>query len=75
MFIVPDDVAPVVFPEAERDTVEKFVTDGVVTEIVMLPAPTPTLTIPAPDTFNKLENVPDELEVVFPNAVRDIDEV
>ncbi len=68
---VPEEVAPVVLPEAERDTVEKLVTDGVVAEIVRLPAPTPTLIIPAPDTLRRFENVPAELEVVFPNAVRD----
>jgi len=72
---VPDDVAPVVLPDAERDTVEKFVTEGVVAEIVILPAPAPTLTIPAPDMLSKLENVPDVLPVVFPNAVMDMDEV
>ena len=75
LFIVPDDVAPVVFPDAERDTVEKFVTEGVVAEIVMLPAPAPTLTIPAPDILSKLENVPDALPVVFPRAVRDTEDV
>ena len=75
LFIVPDDVAPVVFPDADRDTVEKFVTEGVVAEIVILPAPAPTLTIPAPDMLSRFENVPDALPVVFPRAVRDTEEV
>ncbi len=73
LFIVPDDVAPVVLPEAERDTVEKFVATG--TDIVMLPAPAPTLTAPAPEMFNTFENVPEELPVVLPKAVSDTDEV
>jgi hypothetical protein len=50
-------------------------TDGVVAEIVMLPAPTPALTIPAPDTFKRFENVPVELLVVLPTAVSDTDDV
>jgi hypothetical protein len=44
-------------------------------EIVILPAPAPTLIIPAPETFSKLLNVPEELLVVFPKAVRDTEEV
>ena len=43
--------------------------------MVMLCAPNPTLTMPAPDTLNKLENVPEELDVVFPNAVSEIEDV
>jgi hypothetical protein len=39
------------------------------------PAPTPTEAMPAPEIFKRLENVPDELDVVFPNAVSDIEDV
>lgn len=46
----------------------KFVAIG--DEIVILPAPTPTLTAPAPEIFKSPEKVPAELEVVFPRAVR-----
>jgi hypothetical protein len=62
-------------PEAVSEIVEKFVTEGVVAEMVMLPAPTPTETIPAPEMLSRFENVPEELEVVFPKAVRDTEEV
>lgn len=68
---VPELVAPVVFPLAERETVEKFVTVGVVAEMVMLPAPAPTEIIPAPLMFKRLLKVPDELPVVFPRAVKE----
>ena len=50
-------------------------TDGVLAEIVIDCAPTPTLTIPAPETFSKLLAVPAELTVVFPSAVSETDEV
>ena len=50
---VPDEVAPVVLPEADSETVEKLVTEGVVAEIVMLCAPTPTLMIPAPEMLTR----------------------
>lgn len=66
LFIVPDDVAPVVLPEAEREMVEKLVAIGA--EIVMLCAPTPTLTAPAPEMFTRFVCVPEELTVVFPRA-------
>ena len=69
------DVEFVVLPRAVTDTVEKLVTEGVLAEIVMLCAPTPTLTIPAPEIFRRLENVPDVLPVVFPNAVMETDDV
>lgn len=65
----------VVFPSAVREMVLKFVTAGVVAEIVMLPAPTPTLIIPAPETFSRLEKVPAELDVVTPRAESEIEEV
>lgn len=48
---------------------------GAGTEIVTLPAPTPTLAIPAPEKFSKLEKVPVELETVLPSAVREIEDV
>ena len=41
-----------VLPAALIVTVEKFVTLGVVAEIVIEPAPTPTLTIPAPELLS-----------------------
>ena len=44
-------------------------------EIVIDPAPAPTLTIPAPEILRRLENVPDELPVVFPRAVRETEDV
>lgn len=47
-------------------------TDGVVAEIEIVPFPTPALIIPIPDTARALLNVPDELEVVFPDADREI---
>jgi hypothetical protein len=54
----------------------KFVAvGGAGTEIVTLPAPTPTDAIPAPEKFNSPENVPAELLVVFPMAVRDCENV
>ena len=42
---------------------------GVVADIVMLPDPTPTLTMPAPEIVRPLLNVPAELLVVTPVAV------
>jgi len=65
----------VVLPEAVNETVEKLVTEGVVAEIVIDPAPAPTEIIPAPDTFKRFENVPADEFVVFPNAVTEIDDV
>ena len=41
----------------------------------MLPAPAPTLMIPAPERLRRFEKVPDELDVVLPSAVIDTDEV
>lgn len=38
--------------------------------MVILPAPTPILAIPAPEMFSRLENVPADEEVVLPRAVR-----
>ena len=38
------------------------------TEIVTLPAPTPTLAIPAPENTSPVEKVPVELLVVLPDA-------
>jgi len=51
--------------------VTTFVAAGAGTEIVTLPLPTPTEAIPAPEKFSNPENVPTELLVVFPRAVRD----
>jgi hypothetical protein len=48
---------------------------GLGAEIVMLPAPAPTLTIPAPEMFKRFVNVPAELTVVFPSAVTECDAV
>ena len=47
----------------------KVVWDG--PDTVILCAPAPTLTPPAPDIFRSPVNVPEELEVVFPKPVRD----
>jgi hypothetical protein len=69
------DAAPRVFPAIVPVIVEKLVTDGVVAEIVIDPAPTPTLTIPAPEMFRALLNVPVELLVVFPSADIETEEV
>jgi len=55
--------------------VTTLVAAGAGTEIVTLPFPTPTEAIPAPEKFSTFEKVPDELLVVFPNAVKEIDEV
>ena len=51
---VPDDEF-VVFPTPDSEMVEKFVTDGVVAEIVIEPAPAPTLTMPAPEIVKAFE--------------------
>jgi hypothetical protein len=74
LFIVPLELL-VVLPLADREIVLKLVTEGVVAEMVMLPAPIPTLIIPAPETFNRFEKVPELLTVVLPRAVRDTDDV
>ena len=55
--------------------VEKLVTFAELAEMVMLPAPAPTDTIPAPEILRRFENVPAELLVVLPRAVTDIDDV
>lgn len=70
---VPEELE-VVFPRAVKDTEAVWIA-GAGTEIVRLPAPAPMLTIPAPDTFNRFENVPEELTVVFPRAVIDANDV
>jgi hypothetical protein len=62
----------VVLPRAVREIVEKLVTEGVLAEIVMLPAPTPADTIPAPEMTRALLYVPVELLVVFPLADNEI---
>lgn len=67
---VPDALF-VVFPTADKDTVLKFVTLGVLAEIVMVPADAPTDTMPAPEIFIRPEKVPVLPSVVFPNAVMD----
>ena len=64
----------VVFPMAKMLSV-CWVDTGDGTEIVTLPAPTPTEAMPAPEIFNKFENVPEEETVVFPSAVRETDDV
>ena len=70
---VPEELL-VVLPSAVNEIEEVWIA-GVGTEIVTLPAPTPTEAIPAPEKFNRFENVPVELLVVFPKAVREIEEV
>ena len=70
LLCVPVDET-VVLPAALMEMVLKLVTLGVVALIVILPAPTPTDTIPAPDTFSSPENVPADDEVVLPSAVSD----
>ena len=67
------EVAPAVLPLVPITMA--LWTEGVVAEIVILPAPAPTLTIPDPEMFRKLENVPEELLVVLPSAVKEIDDV
>jgi hypothetical protein len=66
-------VAPAVFPDVLMT--RALWTEGVVAEMVILPAPAPTLTIPDPEIFSRLEKVPEELEVVLPSAVSEIREV
>ena len=70
---VPEEL-DVVFPKAVREIEEVWIA-GEGTEIVTLPAPTPTEAMPAPEKFSRFENVPEELLVVFPSAVIEIDEV
>jgi hypothetical protein len=65
--------APADTDNAPVEALRLDTTDGVVAEIVIEPAPTPALTIPAPDTTRALFNVPVELLVVLPEA--DIDTV
>ena len=43
--------------------------------MVTLPAPIPTDAIPAPEKLSRFENVPEELTVVLPNPVREMDDV
>ena len=66
--IVPVEVAPAV-PIA-RTSLGKAGT-----EIVIDPAPIPTEAIPAPEILRRFEKVPLELTVVFPRAVKEIEEV
>ncbi len=66
------DAAPRVFPAMLPVIVEKFVTEGVVAEIVKLPFPAPTQMIPSPEIANTLFMVPLELLVVLPLADKDI---
>lgn len=61
--------APAEIDKLPFDPFRLVTTDGVVAEIVKLCAPPPTLMIPAPEMLSNPENVPDELTVVFPNAV------
>lgn len=68
-------MAPAEIDRLPFDPLRLVTTEGVVAEMVALPAPTPILIIPAPDRFSKFENVPAELEVVFPNAVRETEDV
>lgn len=55
--------------------VTTFVAAGAGTEMVTLPLPTPTDAIPAPEKFRRLVNVPEELEVVLPRAVKETEAV
>jgi len=48
---------------------------GAGTEIVTLPAPTPTEAMPAPENCKEFENVPVLLEVVLPSANIEIEDV
>ena len=66
------DIAPV---EPFSDETTLALAAGAGTEIVILPAPTPTDAIPAPEMFNRFENVPAEELVVFPRAVKDTEDV
>jgi hypothetical protein len=67
------DVTPAVLPLVPMTIT--LCTAALDAEIVMFCAPAPTLTIPAPETFKRFENVPAELDVVFPKAVRETEEV
>ena len=68
-------LAPAEIDRLPLDPFRLVTTEGMVAEMVALPAPTPTLIMPAPDRFNRLENVPVELLVVLPRAVSEIEEV
>ena len=60
----------VVFPIADIEIEEVWIAgDG--TEMVTEPLPTPTDAIPAPEKLSRPENVPAELDVVLPSAVKD----
>ena len=72
LFSVPVELLKVLAPDAVREMVLRFVTDGVVAEMVKLPLPAPMLTIPAPDTAITLLAVPLELDTVRPLALREI---
>ena len=71
---VPDALF-VVFPTADKDTVLKFVTLGVLAEIVMVPADAPTDTMPAPErlklfpTVNVVDAAPRLLPATEPEIV------
>jgi hypothetical protein len=61
----------VVFPLADIEIVEKFVTEGVDAEIVIVPADAPTDTIPAPEMLAlfPIVHVVDAAPSVFPAIV------
>ena len=62
-----DEDVPEVFPDIT--TTDWTAADAaVVAEMVMLPAPAPMDTIPAPEITSALAMVPVELEVVLPDA-------
>jgi len=63
-------LAPAEIDRLPLDPLSEVTTEGVVAEIVRLCAPPPMLMIPAPETFRRPENVPEELMVVLPKAVK-----
>ncbi len=68
LFIVPDDVAPVVLPEADNEIVENAA-PAAGTDILTVPLPAPTLAAPIPENASTLLNVPDDVApVVLPEA-------
>lgn len=65
---VPEEVAPVVFPEAESETVENAA-PAAGAEILTVPFPAPTLIAPIPEKAKTLLNVPEDVApVVLPDA-------
>ena len=72
-----------IFAPAEMDMlpfdpfrlVTTFVAAGAGTEMVTEFRLTPTEAIPAPENWSTLENVPEELSVVFPKAVSEMEDV